>query len=119
MTPVDMTNVSFVLEPTLFCPEGSSNASVARTMAHASSKPSTPVTAFAHPLFTTMALAFPPDFPNTSSDTITGAALNAFLVKHAAAEAGCFDVERISARARGGLSGVLFFLTPTWSPVRR
>ena len=113
MTPVDITNVSFpVLE---LDDNGESKASVSSTIFHASSSPLRPVTAFAHPLFTTNARAHPPLFCSTSSLTRTGAARKVFRVKHAAAAVGVDEVDSIIAR-----SGTpAFFLTPTCSPPTR
>ena len=49
--------------------------------------PCSPVHAFAHPLFTMMARAVPPDRTRCSRETRTGAAWARFVVKTAAARA--------------------------------
>jgi hypothetical protein len=70
MTPVDITRVSF------FGGDGDGDggrrASVSLTMAQASSRPCFPVTAFAHPLLTTTALALPPFVLSTSYECVAG-----------------------------------------------
>jgi len=112
ITPVDITKDSF---SNCFLLEFDNNLSVSFTIVHASSMPCFPVTAFAHPLLTITPRTYPPLRFKTSSETTTGAALNAFLVKHAAADVLCGEVDKITPRS--SIDGV--FLIPENIPPTR
>src|SRR5262245_24453137 len=89
MTPVDATSTCSGAQPT--------NRAVSDAICRATFIPASPVQALAHPLFTTIARATPPDLPRWSIDTRTGAAWARLVVNTAAAEAGRSDT--ISARS--------------------
>lgn len=104
ITPVLMTSV--------LGSESPKHSSTFFPIALASSSPPFPVTAFAHPEFTTSARIPSPDrVCNTSRDTVTGAAWNLFVVKTAAPEHGTSE----ATRARSG-KRVFDGLTPTCVP---
>lgn len=119
MTPVDMTRALEAPADVDAADNAEKAASVVVAMAHASSRPFDPVTAFAQPLFTTTLFARPPVCFSTSLLTWTGAALKTFLVKQAAEEV-CDVVETMRARSLGGSVRMdLSFLTPECKPVAR
>ncbi len=73
MTPVDATSTCCGAQP--------SAAAVAATVASVVARPSAPVHAFAQPLLTMTACAWPPDETRLARDTFTGAACTWFVVK--------------------------------------
>ncbi len=104
MTPVDATNTSSTLHPT--------RRAVSAAISRATTRPRSPVHAFAQPLFATMARARPRVVARCSSDTMTGAAWARFVVNTAAAAAGRSDTS--SARSRPPLA-----LMPALTPAAR
>lgn len=112
MTPVLMTKLLGPSSPlAALVPRPFSASSDAFPIALASSSPPRPVTAFAHPEFTTKPLIPAPfRFCKTSLVTVTGAAWNRFCVNTAAAEQGLSDAKRAMSSKR-----VLEGLTPAWA----
>ena len=104
MTPVDITSVPVPSLPGGICPV------TPLDIFQASSNPFFPVTAFAFPEFTMKPLTLPSPDARSSLVTVTGAALNTFLVTQAAAEHGRSAVEMRIPRSR--TPG--FFFTPQW-----
>src|SRR5436309_15491342 len=72
----------------------------ARAVLRAAASPRSPVAAFAHPEFATIARAAPPVFMREAELRRTGAAVKRFVVNSAAAEAGRSEKNR--ARSRSG-----------------
>src|SRR3954467_6218870 len=89
ITPVEATSTSGTLQPTV--------DAVRAAIASACRMPSAPVHAFAHPLLTTIARAWPDDAERFRRETETGAACARLIVKTPAADAG--ESDTINARS--------------------
>src|SRR2546422_2079988 len=97
ITPVEATSTFSASMPAM--------RAKARAVLRATASPRSPVAAFAHPEFATIARAAPPVFMREAELRRTGAAGKRFVVNSAAAEAGRSEKNR--ARSRSG-----FFAAP-------
>ena len=115
MTPVDIISTSVGVHSD----EGAREARTCSTRARVSSKPASPVTALAHPLFvrTARTRASGPACCSAVVACTTGAARNAFVVNTPATEAGTLDTtSAISGLDIGtdDVPGLMAFLTPAY-----
>ena len=93
MTPVDATSTSSASQP--------SARAVSAAISSATLRPASPVQAFAQPLLTTIARAWPPVAARWSRDTTIGAATALFTVKTPAALDGRPDATMATSPAFG------------------